>query len=159
MGVLRDSIDKLARLVASSPKFQEYVAAYTADGADSRVHRVYAGGELGQDIESLERPFALISIGARNKSKIAEGVWDGEGFLTLKIAGVMANEDSPGGSLIDFAELCYDILEDIACAAGTDDHLNLREIEQDEEPTWPPPEQCVAGAWCWASWKVRWARF
>lgn len=159
MGVLRDSIDKLALLVGSSHHFQEHVAAYTQDETQTRIYRVFAGADLGQKIEEIPRPFALIQIGARNASKIAQDVWDGEGFLTLKFASDLENDDAPSESLITFAEWCYDVLEDMKCQAGTDDNLNLREIEQEDEPTWTPIEDGQERPFLWASWRCRWARF
>lgn len=159
MAALLDSIEKLAYLVGQSVSFQEHVAAYTQDDAQTRIHQVFAGDDIGVKVEYLPRPFALIEIGDYSSTKIADGVWESEGFLALKFASELENPNAPGASLIKFAEWCYAVLEEMQCMAGTDDNLNLRNIEQEDAPNFVPPEQGPETPWCWASWKLRWARF
>ena len=153
-GVLREAVDKLCRLIASSSNFQDEVKKYTQEAADTRIHRVAAN-----EPDELPRPFAVIEIGERNKTKIAEGMWDGEGFLTLTLATEMAHPDQEGESLIDFADWAYAVLEDICELAGCDDHLNVREARQEQEPVYSNPTTGATVPYCWASWQIRWARF
>lgn len=159
MAALADSIAKLTELIGLSASFQTLVGASTAAEAEGRVHQVFAGTDMGVAVENIPRPFALIEIGDYAAEKIAENAWSGEGFLTLKIAADLANVNAPGASLIAFAEACVAVLTDMQELAGVDDNLNLRNIEQEDAPNWVPPEQGHETPWCWASWKLRWARF
>lgn len=159
--ILIASVEKLTRLVASSSHFQEMVRKYTEEDAATRIHICVAGDGRGT-LADVPRPWALIEIEDRNKSRIAGGsdnTFDGEGWLKFSLFGELDNPDDAGRSLLRFAAWAVDVLDDMCELAGADDNLNIAEAEQEENPTMVAPEDGDEIPWCFTSWRIQWTKF
>lgn len=162
LGTLRQSIDLLARLIANSSHFQEEVAKFSEVEAAEHIHTIMAGDARITDAGDLPRPWALIEISERNKSRNGGGsgnTFDGNGWLLLTLAGELADPMQPGESVIAFADWAYEVLDDLCELAGVDDNLNIAEAQQEEVPQLSGPFTGDVLPYVWLSWRIQWTRY
>lgn len=130
-GLMSLPLDHLRRLVSACEAFQTWTGAADATEALEHIHMV----ELPQG--DLVRPFALIGFGDRWKSEqrsIQLYTKTGELFLMFEDDVAAADQASAADALFGFMNPMGDVVSEMLQLAGTDDYLNVLEMEMEVPP-------------------------
>lgn len=130
-GLMSLPLSHLRRLVSECEAFQTWTGAADATEALEHIHLV----ELPQG--DLVRPFALIGFGARWKTEqrsVQLYTKTGELFLMFEADVADADQASAADAIFGFMNPLGDVVSEMLEKAGTDDYLNVIELEMEEPP-------------------------
>lgn len=118
-------------LLAATSAFQEWTGAADADEAKAHIYLV----NLPQS--DLQRPFALVGFSDKwKREKIAQYQYQttGELYLTFEADVAIADQGSESDAVFGFMNPLGAVIDEITAIAGTDNYLNVIEMEMPSLP-------------------------
>ena len=107
---------KIRTMIASSTTFQARLNVETVEEAEQRIYVNFV-----QDVDALEKPFAIIQMGPTTHDAVAGGVrqvYLPDGTLKVTFSDNDVNTSDPGESATDFYNFFETTWQDVLCLSG-----------------------------------------